>query len=48
LKVSVLAALNIADELFSSRTRQQEIGGPLRERVQRCVALVEEALERSN
>ena len=48
LKVSVLAALNIADELFSSRARQQEIDGPLRERVQKCVALVEEALENSN
>ena len=48
LKVSVLAALNIADELFASRARQQEIDGPLRERVQKCVALVEEALEHSN
>jgi cell division protein ZapA len=48
LKVSVLAALNIADELFASRARQQEIDGPLRERVQKCVTLVEEALEHSN
>jgi cell division protein ZapA (FtsZ GTPase activity inhibitor) len=44
----VLAALNIADELFASRARQQEIDGPLRERVQKCVALVEEVLEHSN
>lgn len=48
LKVSVLAALNIADELFASRARRQEIDGPLRERVQKCVALVAEALEHSN
>ena len=48
LKVAVLAALNIADELFSSRAQHQEIDGPLRERVQKCVALVEEALEPSN
>jgi cell division protein ZapA len=48
LKVAVLAALNIADELFTLRGRQQEIDGPLRTRVERCVALVEKALERSN
>jgi cell division protein ZapA len=48
LKVAVLAALNIADELFSLRSRQQEIDGPLRKRVEKCVALVEKALEHSN
>ena len=48
LKVAVLAALNIADELFSARARQQEIDGPLRKRVEKCVALVEKALEHSN
>ncbi len=48
LKVAVLAALNIADELFSLRSRQQEIAGPLRKRVEKCVALVEKALEQSN
>ncbi|HEY6904506.1 MAG TPA: cell division protein ZapA [Candidatus Acidoferrales bacterium] len=48
LKVSVLASLNIADELFTARARQQEIDGPLRARVQKCVALVEQALEHSN
>jgi cell division protein ZapA len=45
LRVAVLAALNIADELFTLRTRQEEIEGPLRKRVERCVALVERALE---
>ena len=48
LKVAVLAALNIADELFAARARLQEIDGPLRKRVEKCVALVEKALEHSN
>jgi len=48
LKVAVLAALNIADEMFTLRDRQQEIDGPLRKRVEKCVALVEKALEHSN
>jgi cell division protein ZapA len=48
LKVAVLASLNIADELFMLRERQQEIDGPLRKRVEKCVALVEKALEQSN
>lgn len=59
LKVAVLAALNIADELFALRKqqeeieaplrqRQEELEGPLRERVERCRVLVEKALEASN
>ncbi|MGH9733482.1 MAG: cell division protein ZapA [Candidatus Acidiferrales bacterium] len=48
LKVAVLAALNIADELFTIRERQEQIEGPLRKRVERCVGLVEKAIERSN
>jgi cell division protein ZapA len=48
LKVAVLTALNIADEMFSLRQRQQEVEGPLRKRVEKCVAMVEKALERSN
>jgi cell division protein ZapA len=48
LKVAVLAALNIADELFTLRQRQQSIEGPLRKRVEKCVAMVEKALEHSN
>lgn len=45
LRAAVLAALNIADELFTLRSHQEEIEGPLRKRVERCVALVERALE---
>jgi cell division protein ZapA len=48
LKVAVLAALNIADETFTLRQRQQEIDGPLRKRVEKCVAMVEKALEHTN
>ena len=48
LKVAVLAALNLADEFFTLRSRQQQIDGPLRQRVEKCVALVERALEHSN
>ena len=48
LRVAVLAALNIADELFVARERQEKIEGPLRKRVEKCVALVEKALEHSN
>jgi len=48
LKVAVLAALNITDEFFTLRERQQQIDGPLRKRVEKCVALVEKALEHSN
>ena len=48
LKVAVLASLNIADELFTLQKRQHTIEGPLRKRVEKCVALVEKALEHSN
>jgi cell division protein ZapA len=48
LKVAVLAALNIADEMFAARARQEQIEGPLRKRVEKCVNMVEKALERSN
>ena len=48
VKVAVLAAINIADELFLARQRQQQLQGPLRERVQKCVTLVEQAIEQSN
>ncbi len=46
-RVAVLTALNIADELFAARKRLEEIEGPLRQRVQRCVRLVEKTLETS-
>jgi cell division protein ZapA len=48
LKVAVLAALNIADEMFALRERQRQIEGPLRNRVEKCVELVQQALEHSN
>lgn len=48
LKVAVLASLNIADELFTLRERRQQLEGPLRKRVEKCVSLVEKAIEHSN
>ncbi|HET6198899.1 MAG: cell division protein ZapA [Candidatus Acidiferrales bacterium] len=47
-RVAVLASLNIADELFTLRRRQEELEGPLRKRVEKCVNLVEKALESSH
>jgi cell division protein ZapA len=48
LKGAVLAALNIADEMFTLKQHQDKIEGPLRKRVEKCVALVEKALEHTN
>jgi cell division protein ZapA len=48
LKVAVLAALNIADEMHSLRDRQQQLEGPVRQRVEKCVAMVDKALDRAN
>lgn len=47
-RVAVLTALNVADELFALRKRLEEIEGPLRQRVQRCVRLTEKILEASS
>ena len=47
LRVAVLAALNIADELHALRQRQEEVEGTLRERTERCLLLVEQALKQS-
>lgn len=47
-RVAVLTALNMADELFALRARLEEIEGPLRHRVQRCVRLTEKVLEASS
>lgn len=47
LKVAVLAALAIADELHALRQEQQESQGELRKRAERCLNLVERALTQS-
>ena len=47
LRVAVLAALNIADELHALRQRQGELEGPLHKRAERCLSLVEQALKQS-
>jgi cell division protein ZapA len=45
-RVAVLAALNIADELHALRNRQAEFEGQLRQRTERALQLVEQALKR--
>jgi cell division protein ZapA len=47
VRVAVLAALNIADELHSLKKRQDAIEGPLRQRVEKCVAMVEKTLQQT-
>ena len=47
-RIAVLTALNIADELFTLRKQMEEIEGPIRQRVQRCVRLTEKVLEASS
>ena len=47
VKVAVLAALNIADEMFASARGSRRSKGRA-QRVVKCVALVEKALEASN
>jgi cell division protein ZapA len=48
VKVAVLAALNIADENFTLRERAQKLEGPIRQRMEKCVSMVEKALEQAN
>ncbi len=47
LRVAVLAALSIADELHSLRQRQNEVEEELRDRAKRCLHLVEQTLHQS-
>ena len=47
LRVAVLAALAMADELHSLRKQQEEAEGNLRERAERCLTLVERALKQT-
>lgn len=46
-RVAVLATLNIADELFTLRKRLKKIEGPVRQRVERSIRVVEKTLEAS-
>jgi cell division protein ZapA len=47
VRVAVLAALNIADELHTIQGRLETIEGPLQKHVEKCVTMVEKALEQS-
>lgn len=46
-RIAVLAALNIADELFTLRRRSSELEGQLRQRAERALASVEQVLRES-
>lgn len=48
MRVAVLAALNIADELHELREHEADTRARLHEHVARCVHLVEKALERAD
>jgi cell division protein ZapA len=48
LRVAILAALNITDELFTERTKKDEVSEPLRKRVEKAVELVDKALEHTS
>jgi cell division protein ZapA len=47
VKVAVLSALAIADELHTLRNTRMEGTDNLRERAERCIQLIEKALEQS-
>jgi cell division protein ZapA len=47
LKVAVLSALAIADELHSLRNDRETLDGTLREQAERCLTLVERALKQT-
>jgi cell division protein ZapA len=47
VKVAVLAALAIADELHTLRNNSGQNKDALRERAERCIQLIEKALEQS-
>ena len=47
LKVAVLSALAIADELYSLRNERENIDETLREQAERCLTLVERALKQT-
>jgi cell division protein ZapA len=47
VRVAVLAALAICDELHALRRSQQDMRGALRDRTERCLNLVERALKQT-
>jgi cell division protein ZapA len=47
MRVAVLAALSIADELHTLKKAQNETRGALRDRAERCLTLVERALKQT-
>ncbi len=46
-RLAVLAAIHMADEVFSLRQRQKEVEGEIRDRAQRAVTILDRAIEKS-
>ncbi len=46
-RVAVLAALNIADELYTLRRRNEKLESQIRPRVERALASIDQALKES-
>jgi cell division protein ZapA len=47
VRVAVLAALSIADELHALQRKQQEMRSALRDRAERCLTVVERAIKQT-
>lgn len=47
LRVAVLAAINIADELFTLRDERQLAVAPLRDRLEKCMEMVDQVLQQT-
>lgn len=47
LRAAVLAAMNLADEVFAARQRLAQLEKDIRPRAERCLGLVEQALHKS-
>ncbi len=47
LRVAVLTAIHLADEVFTLRARQKELEGEIRERAERCLTIVDQSLKQS-
>jgi cell division protein ZapA len=47
VRVAVLAALSIADELHALQRKQQEVRTALRDRAERCLTVVERAIKQT-
>ncbi len=47
VRVAVLAALSIADELHTAQRNQKDMRGALKDRAEKCLTIVERALKQT-